>query len=149
MPLCSCRAPLLYATYVGRYDAEQAAPDPETGGQHWVSEALLRRADDADADARLKRDLHRMEAQEFDSESDERVDDGAASGVQDVEGDEAHLGTHMDRLVELRELMVARFLGGMDAGIDYSIVDADAALDAAWEKVRDQDREDQYFDRDD
>lgn len=41
--------------------------------------------------------------------------------------------------------MVSRFIGGMDAGIDYDAVDADEKLDAAWQAVKDQDAEDAYF----
>ena len=128
----------MYATYVGRYVAQEAAaPEGEEGSEALLSAELLRRADDAHADERLARDLRRLDAEEVDSSSEE--DEHRAGADEEV-------APHDSLVAELRDLMVARFLGGMEAtGIDYGAIDADASLDDAWQKTIEQDAEDAYF----
>ena len=105
-----------------------------------LSAELLRRADEALADERLAKDQRRLAAEEVDPSSDEEDERRA--------GAEEEVVPHDSLVAELRELMLARYLGGKETDINYAVIDADASLDDAWQRTADQDAEDAYFDTD-
>jgi len=90
--------------------------------------------------------LQRLAAVEVDSDSSSDEHEEAGGAAANKREDRCDDGSsHEERVEEFRGLMVSRFIGGMDAGIDYDAVDADEKLDTAWQAVKDQDAEDAYF----
>ena len=160
---------------MGRFAAAADAPLPaelRDGplGSRGVAAAMLRAADAADADARLRAALeHEARCQpEEESESDdseggdeplaaqadddEEMDDEDESGDA-ADGDGAPGGTaggeaRAVRLAAFGRVMRERFLAGGEAAthVDYAAIDADARLDDRWARVADADAEDAYFD---
>jgi hypothetical protein len=157
---------------VGRFAAGADAPLPAElrggeGGPRGVAAAMLRAADNADAEARLRAALEHEARCQPEEESDSDDDEDAAAdmdaddGMIDDEdedggpGDEARAAAGSDaaearaeRLAAFGRVMRERFLAGGEAAahVDYAAVDADATLDERWARVADADAEDAYFD---
>jgi hypothetical protein len=158
---------------VGRFAAAADAPLPaelRDGplGSRGVAAALLRAADAADADERLRAALeHEARCQpEEESESDDSEGGDALAATADEDeamDDEDELDaadgdgapgrsrggeTRAMRLAAFGRVMRERFLAGGEAAthVDYAAIDADARLDDRWARVADADAEDAYFD---
>ena len=170
---CDRRAPLLYHHPVGRFAAAADAPLPaelRDGplGSRGVAAAMLRAADAADADERLRAALeHEARCQpEDESESDESeggeamaaaaeddeemddYDELDAAGGDGVPGSSGAGEARAMRLAAFGRVMRERFLAGGEAAthVDYAAIDADARLDDRWARMADADAEDAYFD---
>jgi hypothetical protein len=152
---------------VGRFAAGADAPLPAElrggeGGPRGVAAAMLRAADNADAEARLRAALeHEARCQpEEESDSDDEEDAAADVDADEMDdedggpGDEARAAAgggaeaRAERLAAFGRVMRERFLAGGEAAVqvDYAAVDADATLDERWARVADADAEDAYFD---
>ncbi len=152
---------------MGRFAAGADAPLPAElrggeGGPRGVAAAMLRAADNADAEARLRAALeHEARCQpEEESDSDDEEDAAADVDADEMDdedggpGDEARAAAgggaeaRAERLAAFGRVMRERFLAGGEAAVqvDYAAVDADATLDERWARVADADAEDAYFD---
>ena len=140
------RDPLLYETVVGdppRRLVVEADEDPSADladgkRAHVAAMSLLAAEDDRAVAAELatRRDAARRDA------------DDASSG-ESSEGDEDDARpdgpSRAARLEAFRRAMVERVLDGADECVDYRRVDADASLDAKWDREESLDAEEAYF----
>ncbi|KAI3430590.1 hypothetical protein D9Q98_005183 [Chlorella vulgaris] len=84
-----------------------------------------------------------QQEQESEEQADEasRAGEAVAGSVPLISEEEAQ-----DNADTFRDLMRQRFIGGLDSGVDYAAIDADAELDDHWAEEAGRDAEEKYFD---